>query len=916
MTHEAARRSVSRLWLRAFAGIVAVLYAAPPAAPADNTGAIAAVERHPWSVFAATGNSRTPVSVFLTDAGVYELDGATKSVRAWQRSDDGLELFRPKNGSVWSPMESDAAQRSGALRFSGKDADGAGTQFKQPVGMDREPGGTRIAVVNAGEWIDQGSNRFSPSVQVYSFTEETDASGGLSTVSFAFENEYKEAFYTTTNGTQLVISGIIDTSWVETNVLEWFFTTNWIHVISENPFRAITNETESADAQLLVSTNKWEEEIYHQQFTTNYEWRYTLTTNANYLSTATDVAFLGSQGLVVSITADDRRSMPSGFVVFDLSDPSAKGALYPVSDLPGVIRSIAVDPETGEIYASVPDAGAIFRFSPPGSGPGSWVTGIDTSLDIGVWLQDDAVPDGDFVAGVAGVPSSLFGSLSAPAGLSVWYPASLAEPVLLVADPGNNRIEAFDYAGTALFVWGGTSAKALKGPRGVWGEPGADTFAVADSGAKRVRIFDVDLLGVDADSILSVSMVWPGAMADWSVTNGLAFRDALHTNTAASVAMLSVESDEATNVLRFVVPPSRNDRVYTLSFAGAGGVLEPVSDTATVAAGETEGFFAFRALDGIVNADGSVPVYTATVTAQSGATAETTFAVLNADPVVTQAGLVGMAYGSYVLATGFSVEAEDVDADFDLSYYWFATTNFNWGVNNLLWAVSNREAFAAAGADWSLLNEDSPAEMVVTNWVSHETPQWTDYDGRRHYYETETLYASFFAEQTETAAGRVVNPIYLYVAQGKNVSVPGIFGGAVLEDVVGRMGGIIVLTVVDKDGGYAVVRFGKDYDSQDSEWSLATGGGGEESTAVYAAEFIDVSGTNVTFVVRRLSGESASDDTVTLQSSMKLDGASDPESTNWTKLRQYRIGTATFPVTNNLTPAGSGNVRFYRVVRP
>ena len=923
MTHVAARLPVSRLWLRAFAGIVAVLAGAGSAAAATS-GEIAATNVYPRAVFAAkaTGAGRTPASLFMTDAGIYELDvSGSKAVRVWQRSDAGLELFRPKKDTVAVPMTAAEAQSAGALRFSGQDADGNGILFKQPVGMDLEPGGTRFAVVSAGEWIERGNNRFCPSVQVYSLEETAGADGALESVGISFENEYREAFYTVTNGTQIVMTDIVDTSYFTTNLLGLFFSTNWVHVISEDPYRTMTNETESAGATMIIATNRWEEEVYHQQFTTNYEWRYTFTTNANYLSTATDVAFLGSDGVMVSMTADERRTMPSGLIVFDLADPSAKGALYPVTDLPGVIGKIAVDPQTGDVYASVPDAGAVYRFASPGGSPASWVSGIDKTSDIGVWLQGSLVPDESFLAGVEGVPSSLFGSLSSPGDMSVWYPASLNEPILLVADAANGRIAAFDYAGSALFTFGtggGIASDPLKTPKAVWGDPGKDAFAVAEAGNRIVRVFGADLSGVDADGILSISLYWPSRLVDLSVTNGLAFRDAVHTNSAESVALLSVESDGATNVLRFVVPPSRTDREYTLSFAGADGVLEAVSATTTVPAGDTEGVFSFYARDGVVNEeDGSIPVYTATVTAPSGASADATVAVLNAAPVITHPGLLGADLGGMVLVTGFSVEAEDVVADSNLSYFWFATTNFNWGVNNLRWAVTNRAAFEGVGADWVLLNEDDPAELVVTNWVSYETPDWTDYDGQRHYFETETRQASFFAEQRTTEDGLVVNPIYLYMAQGREVSVPPVFGGYVMEDVVSRMGGIIVLAVVDKDGGAAIVRFGKDYDSQDSAWTVgASGGGGGESDAVYEAEFTAITPSSVSFRVTLKLGTPGASDTVTLKSADSLL----QDSSAWKTVRTFLVGPdfvggASF-VDETQSIQMNKDVLFYHVVQP
>ncbi len=58
MTYEAARRSVSRLWLRAFAGIVAVLAAAlPGAASAD----VVSTNCNSSGAFSQEVNGRSPL---------------------------------------------------------------------------------------------------------------------------------------------------------------------------------------------------------------------------------------------------------------------------------------------------------------------------------------------------------------------------------------------------------------------------------------------------------------------------------------------------------------------------------------------------------------------------------------------------------------------------------------------------------------------------------------------------------------------------------------------------------------------------------------------------------------------------------------------------------------------------------------
>ncbi|MBQ9726912.1 MAG: hypothetical protein IJV65_05330 [Kiritimatiellae bacterium] len=1016
MIHENARRAAFRPWLRFFAGIVAI--AAGVSEAADTSGEIAATNRHSTAVFSATQSGRTPAAAFLTDDFVCELDTSLKAVRFWQRSDDGLELCWPKGADTAVPMSAETARKTGASRFLGitppnprSGTVGEGTQFKQPVGMDRERDGNRFAVVNAGEWIDKGDNKFSPSVQVYSVSPAGDGGAAVS-----FENEYKEAFYRAVSSSRYVISSIVDTSYWTTNVLDTFYTTNWIHVISENPFITVTNDTESADAGLIIATNTWEEAVYHHRNTTNYVWEYTYTTNANYLSTATDVAFLGDEGLVVSITADDRRTMPSGFIVFDLSDPSAKGALYPVSDLPATIGKIAVDPETGDIYASVPDAGAVYRYAAPGSGPGSWVSEAVKTDDIGVWLQDSLSRDATFVAGVEGLQGSRFGLLSNPGDLSVWYPSALDEPVILVADSSNNRIEAFDYAGTALFTFGtagGISSDPFRSPKAVWGEPDADTFAVAESTGRRVRLFDPDLSGVDADSILSVSVFWPEAQAaliDTSITNGLAWRDALHTNAVDSVAVWVVESDDATNGIAFAVPPSRADRTYSISVEGADGVVEWLESETVVPAGRTQGVFWFRGFDGVVNADGSVPVYKAVIAAPSGETAETWIGVLNADPVISQAGLSGYDDINYQLdadgnivpvavfvPTGFAVEAEDVEADAGLRYLWFATSDFNWALNNLDWAVTNNAWEADAGTDWVLLNATPPGEEIVTtNWIgsvpnvphvfAHEGgwsatdaywlsytgertdykpyvvengvtnyfwisvrytgfqadiewtdreiappdgadwtdlyASWTDQAGNEHfyrpwddYYDAKTnfftinpRFASFFAAESETAAGIVTNGIDVYVASGKKLLFPTEwFGDMSTEGVVSVNGRIVVLTVLDKDGGSAIVTYGRQYPSASSVWVPVSG-----ASAVYAAVFTAVSDTNVSFAVRVVSGTRAASDKLVLQSAETLGGP-------WKTLCVVQVGTLDFSGGKAIVDVptdGTGAARFYRIVEP
>jgi hypothetical protein len=162
MTHENARRSVSRLWLRAFAGIVAVLVAAVPAS------AIPVSEEYSAGAFSQSVNGRSPLRAFATGLGVYELDTALKGVRVWQRGGQGLEMLRPVGETEFRPFTTRQIELSPAggrpQRFMGIDAAGDGIAFKQPVGLDLVPNGNkaRIAVLSVGEYINQGLNQYSP----------------------------------------------------------------------------------------------------------------------------------------------------------------------------------------------------------------------------------------------------------------------------------------------------------------------------------------------------------------------------------------------------------------------------------------------------------------------------------------------------------------------------------------------------------------------------------------------------------------------------------------------------------------------------------------------------------------------------------------------------------------------------------
>ena len=1057
MTHESSRHFVSRLWLYAFAGIVAVACAVPRA---RASGPVSVTDCNPNGDFSTPVDGRKPLRAFATDLGVYELDTTLKGVRIWQRTGDGTELQRPPNSDdfvPYTPTQLEAARQSGRapFRFTGfvtEDGripeDGSnGIVFKTPVGLDKHPTENKFAVVSAGEYIDQGLNQYCPSIQVYGFEETAGEDGALASVTLTFEGSFENAFHETTNGWQRVIdriwqypdvlvttnyfsdgsiSSVTTNTFVEyeTTLLDRSFSTNWVCVLSTNDGSFVTLVTNSysrtgleepvwwnpLQTNLLVPdfeytiiiTNDWVSVSTNYYSLTNWVFKPVgITTNASYLAMATDVAFLGDAGLVASIVSEDYQAERSAFLVFG-TDPAVPAKLFPVDDLDRAIRGIAVDKETGDIYAAVPDLSVVFRYQSPGRTPASWTTDIDDRTPVS---------HDDFAAGVTNAPGSSLGRLSHPTDVDVWYPDG-GSPILLVADTSNNRIHAFDptslswtetnWLGTACdasfvddgmgFVvttnttvvrkWsglqsylvqievvstnfyrlettafplfatdsvGGVPVDSPMNPEGAWGQDGTAAFVLPDTGGHRVRVFSIDdLAALDSDEILAMAVWWPSvggganglAARDIFLANGssggsVVYWDAAAPDAASTKVHVVREHETYANELHFTVAPARHDRTYTLSVSGGSGVVEPVQATATVPAGSTEGVFMFAAKDGIVSTETLVswrdrygnwvpegdpsaayavtntvsasPAYTLAVSSDGGFSTNALLAVENVDPIVTNAQVIGYVVPMdppYVQALGFRIEASDASGadDSSLIYLWWASTNVNWAINHRDWAVTNNEWAASAAGEWSegpsFPTEQSSTASVITG--------------------------------TE-ASGLVSNTVSLLVARGREVRLPPYpLGQDRLDEVgypltaePGTTPFYIVCTVLDKDGGYAILSFPTA--SEPSDYADLWSGvydrdvipeGAQESTAVYAAEFIAVSGTNVTFVVRRLSGESDPTDTVTLQTSVTLDGVSDPESSNWSGLRQYRIGTATFPVTNNLAPAGSGPVRFYRVVRP
>ena len=121
-----------------------------------------------------------------------------------------------------------------------------------------------------------------------------------------------------------------------------------------------------------------------------------------------------------------------------------------------------------------------------------------------------------------------------------------------------------------------------------------------------------------------------------------------------------------------------------------------------------------------------------------------------------------------------------------------------------------------------------------------------------------------------------------------------------------------ILTVTDKDGG--VWRSLSSPDESYVCFGGGGGGGGGESTAVYSARFTKIEGNDVTFVVTLLEGTPAASDAVYLEAASSLGGP-------WSRVGGARtVGSKLLAepdaeVEFRVNPAGTGDIKFYRVVR-
>lgn len=873
MMPETTRHAVSRLWLYAFAGIVAVLFASP-----TRAGELALEQVLPNAPFSQSAQgTRTPIAAFATENGVYELNTSPAAVRVWPRSAEAGELT--------------------SSRLTGYDSSGKGAGFGEPKALVKKPGENVIAVLDACPTVE-GLGKYSR-VAFYSFEETLNEKGVLSKVSFTLEGEIRNPALAAGSGVAFFPSGDKVAVSISRHSSGPSSDDEGAVQFYDVPASADTPVTNPLVSFLCVRTKN----IYEGTLS----------------STGAEPFNVPITGVCVDPDGERIWTASKSLSAVIRYDPDA-GAYDEIIQIRrwewDMLDGPQWIPPTPEdfFYAATAD----FVQGTVG------VTNLTSNTETNLY-STTAVPG--FNTGDIGTAGSTNNLLSAPGTIQMWE--SPNGNLLVVADTDNDRVVAFDAMGNARFTFNPTDRQAAKfaRPCGAWISEDGTELVVADTGHGRVEIFALEESDSAPDETIDLRDETPPFY--W-------------------------ESD-ATAISNWIVAvsPSLTNRTYSVSVEPASFVrVEPAS--VTIPAGADRAPFALVLLDGVE--DGTLCTLTV-----SGWGTNAVFVISNAPPSVrtgpptalpdfdngsylyVEEGdmmtvgnwLIPMLYNPGLLpvapdAAGeihLHAKAFDVEADEPtLAYEWRILGT----MNTLDDPVYKRTPFY-----YYEYEEGVPPEAKTKTFTPEESADFpTDSAGNRLYlrvYHDAQAPDEDFVVTNVLSYAETTNKLnrskqldwaaFLYDDdQGADfVCYDATLSGAdaTFSGVADGVTYFAVLTVTDKDGGVW-----RSLSSPDESYVCfaAAGGGGpippQPDGASYEAEFIDVSETNVTFVVRKKDGTPAASDTVTLQSSTTLEGASDPASTHWTALRRITVGGASFPATNNVTPAGSGDVRFYRVVQP
>ena len=719
MTHEEARRSVSRLWLRAFAGIVAVLCAVEAHAATGST-------LYSRAAFAKAQDKRTPTDVFVTYLGVYELDEATKAIRVWQKDPFGEECK--------------------SSRFAGRDASRNGETFILPVAMAKHPTEDVVAVLDSASFIP-GLGQ-TPQIQFYSFAETDGSDGKLASTAFTFLGSYVDESLDKASSIAFLPDGKIAVSFNRENASTGrgsiLFLSGYsapeplgCALTDAYPVNAVGADLESDYIWVCVGSSN---AVYRYRplsggsptfassgvYGTPAEllsvaqsedkWPVLVTGRFSGESTATDL-----DSLKESLRREILALMKTGVAAELSGRPAAALASYAtffyLYQEASVQRVVLMNPEllaemdSNELAAALeenfPKVPSAFSYLPADellemfeSFPDLYVRNFSTGSD-GLLAHDT-------VLGTEGEGGAALGWLSAPRAVRVWTPRG-GDPCVLVADTGNHRICAFSRDGAPLYQFGSNSSDEVgkfKLPRGIWAQDGGMIICIGDTGNRRVQLLDIDegSLDSDGDGLSDDEEAERGTDPRNPDSDGDGLKDGeevyryrtdpLDSDTDddgygdgeevkeiesdpldpldppdGKIIVLTDpatydESDTETHEVSFRVIGRNGTHSVTISGWPEDG--SATGDTALSGIGEAATTFSLKALDG--NAQTAGQGVTLTLESETGYTVKWTFKIRNVAPKINSASASPNPAPAGAGIT-FAVDVDDVDAD-TLTYEW------------------------------------------------------------------------------------------------------------------------------------------------------------------------------------------------------------------------------------------------------
>ena len=867
MTHAAARRSVSRFWLRAFAGIVAVLASAPLA----RAGELALEQVLADALFSKSAQGeREPVAAFATENGVYEMDAKEKVVRVWPRTRArlGVELT--------------------SSRLNGFDSFGNGARFNAPKAFAKKPGENIVAVLDACPTV-AGLGRYSR-VAFYSF-EETLSDGVLSSVSFTLLGEIHHENLANASGVAFFPSGDKVAVSISRHSSGPSAGDEGAVQFYEVPSSAAVPVTNSLVSFLCVRTKN----VYEGSLSNTGAEPYNVPITSVCVDSDGARIWTGSKSLSAVVRYDP-----------------VSGSTY---DEEITIRTWEWDMISGPQW----DPDSIVTFNAATADFVQGALGVTNLTSITETNLDSTTAVPGFNLGDIGTSGSTNNLLSAPGSIQLWE--SPNGNLLVVADTDNDRVVAFDAMGNARFTFNPTDRQASKfsRPQGAWVSEDGTELVVADTGNGRVEIFKLTAADSALDETIDVDFDTPffwetdtGWFTNWIVAASASQEDRTYTVAVDSSPAGCVAVEQATVTL-----PAGAMRV-PFAIRPLDGAADGTVCTLTVSGWETNAVFV------VSNAPPSVRTGPSTSTGgvDNGSYLHidegTVMDVSNGFiPINQNPGLLPATPGAGG-AIHLHAKAFDVAAD-DLTYEWRILGTKNTLLDPVFktvpWYVCSYE-------------EGVPPATVTKTFTPEEVADFPEDDAGnklylRAYHDTQSPDEDFvvtnvlsYVVQTNLL-NRMVQldwAAFLYDdEQGADfVCFEETLSGPDVEFVVPDEEGVTyfaVLTVTDKDGGVW-----RSLSSPDESYvCFVYAEPPRPSTAVYSAVFTVISPTNVAFVVTLVSGEPAADDTVTLESA--------PDFVNgpWAKVKGFTIGNLfsggnTVPL-EYLSPS-SQNILFYRVVHP